>query len=247
MAEDAPPDLLLIASSLAQRDHPTSQRLSSELVRDFSSSLDGTLARISPVARRLERPEEEELARYCFVLSLLEQAFRAPITDNSLFFVDGLKHTVADLLSIPETHWVDDLCSMSWLFYERCIHLLSGQATLNPTFEGSRDVGGADADIILNGWLLDLKATINPSISKLFLYQILGYVMLDYSNEYDIDAAGFYFQRQGLLFQWPVSELLNELSGGRSPSLEELRDNFQAMIVEEGLRTPRLDVKRSLL
>ena len=84
------------------RTHPASQRLSSELVKNFFSSLDEVLTRITPVPHRLERPEEELLARYCFVLALFEQGFRAQVNDNSYLFKGGTRHTVADLLSIVE-------------------------------------------------------------------------------------------------------------------------------------------------
>ena len=220
--------------------HPASQRLSSELVRKFFLSLDETVTRINPVARRLERSEEEQLARYCFVLSLLEEGFRAPVDDNSLLFVDGPKRTVAELLSIAEPDWVDDLCSMSWLFYDRYQHILSERVILNPNFDGSPDVGGADADLILDNRLIDIKATINPRISRLILYQILGYAILDYSDKYRIDKVGFYFPRQGETIQWPVSDLLKELSGGKPTTLGELRDSFQAMIDKEGMGKLRL-------
>ncbi len=229
-----------IDPTLIYGTHPASQRLSSELVKEFFLSLDETITRITPVARRLEGLEEEQIARYCFVLALLEQGFRAPVDDKSYLFINGPKHTVPELLSIAESDWVDDLRSMSWLFYDRYQHRLSGQAILNPNFDGSVDVGGADADLILDNCLIDLKTTINPKISKLFLYQILGYVMLDYSDEYRIDKVGFYFSRQGQTIQWPVSDLLEELSGSKTPTLSELRDSFQAMIDKEGLRKLRM-------
>ena len=85
VGKDASSDLRLMASILSHKDHLTSQRLSSSLVRDFFSSLEATLRQIDPVARSLENPAEENLARFCIVLALLDQAFRSRITDNSLF------------------------------------------------------------------------------------------------------------------------------------------------------------------
>ena len=128
------------------------------------------------------------------------------------------------------------MCSMSWLFHDRYQNGLSGHFVLNPTFDGSVDVDGADADFILANCLIDIKSTISPKISKLFLYQILGYAILDYSDQYHLGEVGFYFTRQGVTLQWPISDLLYELSSGRAPALGELRDSFRAMIDREGLR-----------
>ena len=214
--------------------------LSAKLHQDFFSTLDGALERINPVGRRLEASEEGELARYCFVLGLMESAYRSVMWNpgNSPLYPLRRKGTVADCLAIPEPPLIDDLCRMSWLFYEKYRHLLSGQAVVNPTFDGSRDVDGADADLIVDGCLIDIKtdSSDNPKIDNMMLYQVLGYAVLDYSNRFQIDSVGVYLARQGLLLKWPLSELMNRLSSGKAPSLKDLRDRFQTMVAEAGPR-----------
>ena len=37
-----------------------------------------------------------------------------------------------------------------------------GTPVLGPTFSGSRHVGGADADLMIDGFLYDIKTIINP-------------------------------------------------------------------------------------
>ena len=54
---------------------------------------------------------------------------------------------------------VADLCALSWAFHDRFADLLGRRAAFNPSFAGSRDVGGADADLILDGCLIDIKTT----------------------------------------------------------------------------------------
>ena len=94
------------------------------------------------------------------MLGLFEEIYRSHrYLDGPLLFPVPRK-CVDELLSIPEDAWVDDLCALSFLFYDKYSHLLSLPFTLNPTFVGSDDVGGADADLIVNGCLIDIKTTI---------------------------------------------------------------------------------------
>lgn len=204
--------------------------LSKVIVDGFFHSLEDTLAQLSPAGRRLDRSDEELLARYCVVLSRFEQIFRMGGDPNSLLFALGPEPTVSELLAIAEDSWIEDLCSMSWLFYDRCNDLLSGDVVLNPIFTGSTDIGGGDADLIVNGCLIDIKATVNPKVSKDWLYQLIGYSLLDYNDEFGIQKVGIYFTRQGILLQWFLQDLIEDLSGGPSLGLPELRKQFQGML-----------------
>jgi hypothetical protein len=74
-----------------------------------------------------------------------------------------------------------------------------------PDLAGSPDVGGADADLIISGLLIDIKATVAPSrLRKPEFYQLLGYALPDYDDEYRIGALGFYLSQFGRLITWPV-------------------------------------------
>ena len=86
---------------------------------------------------------------------------------------------------------------LSWKFYDDYNYLIALPHTLNPTFEGSRDVGGADADLVVNGTLIDIKTTVRPEIKPDWIRQLLGYVLLDYSVRHQIKAIGLYMARQG--------------------------------------------------
>ena len=209
--------------------------LYAELVQDFFLSLGEKLALLSPNERLLDRCEEEELNRYCFVLALFEEIARSGLHITSPLFSNGPITTVDELLAIPEPDWVDDMCKMSRLFKERSSDLLSGRAILNPTFDGSGDVGGADADLIVDDCLIEMKATVNPSMERPKLYQLLGYVLLDFSDRYLIRSAGFYFVRQGVMARWPLTDLLETLSGGKEPPLKEVREQFKLLVEAEGI------------
>jgi len=198
------------------------------VVTGFFDALDDLLAGISPVGRRLDRSQEEALAGHCIVLALFEEIVRAGSRIRSPLLANEYV-SFTDLLAIAEPHWVEDLCNISLLFHQRFRNLLSLPATLNPAFEGSRDVGGADADIIVDGCLIDIKATINPRIEPLWLYQVMGYVLLDYSNDHAIDAVGLYLARQGVLIRVPLPDFISELRGSPAP-VTEVRERFRAAL-----------------
>ncbi len=198
------------------------------VVTGFFDSLDDLLAETDSVGRRLDRSQEEALARHCIVLALFEEIVRAGSRIRSPLLASEYV-SFTDLLAIAEPRWVEDLCNISLLFHERFSNLLSLPATLNPTFEGSRDVGGADADIIVDSCLIDIKTTVNPRIEPLWLYQVMGYLLLDYRDEHAIDAVGLYLARQGVLIRVPLSDFVSALRGNPAP-VSELRERFRTAL-----------------
>lgn len=209
--------------SLPAGAHPVSPGL----IDNFFASLDDTLRELGPTGRRLEHAQEELLARYCVVLALFEAMSRAGPNINSPLYQREY-YTIPDLLALPETHWIEDLCAMTWLFQDRFSELLSHPVVLNPTFDGSVDVGGADADLILDNCLIDIKATVNPHRNQTFwLYQLLGYTLLDYDDHYQLREVGIYLARQGTLLKWPLEELVYSLAGRKPLPITDLRESFQ--------------------
>lgn len=203
-----------------------------KLIEDFFVGLETTLHTLQPVGRLLELKDERTLARYCYVLALFEEVYRgglARLIQRSPLFVPKTKQNVEEMLDIPQAPWIDDLCAMSTLFCERYWELFLRPHTLNPTFAGSPDVGGADADMVVGGCLIDMKATIQPKLDPEHLYQLAGYLLLDYTDRYHINAVGIYMVRQGVLFTWPVSEFLRQLTGNDTATVESLRQEFRAV------------------
>ncbi|MDE2838654.1 MAG: hypothetical protein OXL97_14295 [Chloroflexota bacterium] len=150
-----------------------------------------------PAQRRLVESEEYQLNRHCYVLALLEQLSRSLRSWGSspLLACD----TVNEWLNIQSEEEIQDLAALSWLFYDSHSNLLSLPCNLNPIFVGSDDVDGADADLIVDSTSVDIKTTIKASVAKDYIYQLIGYVLLDYTNEYQIDRIGLYMTRQGIL------------------------------------------------
>ena len=199
------------------------------VVHDFFRLLGELTDRNNPVGRRLPADEEDELNRYCVALALFEQVFRAGLSANSPLATSKLAG-YESLLGIAEAHWLDDLRNLSWKFFDEFNHLLQLPHTLNPNFDGSRDVGGADADLVIDGKLIDIKTTVRTEINSDWLWQLLGYVLLDYSDSNQIDGIGLYMARQGVLVDWDLNEALEILCPGDTPSIADLRCQFKDVV-----------------
>jgi hypothetical protein len=174
---------------------------------------------------------EQILARYCFVLALFEEVYREGLTGRAQYgplLSSAPKSSVEELLAIPLDGWIEDICVMSWLFYDQCHDLLHLSAHLNPGFVGSGDVGGADADLIVDRCLFEIKASFQPKIEPDWLWQLVGYLLLDYGDAYQVTTGGIYMVRQGILFRRPVEEFLCKLTGEPQVSLAPLRQEFRA-------------------
>ena len=72
---------------------------------------------------------------------------------------------------------------------------------LNPTFSKCpKDVGKADADLIIDGTLIDIKTTRHLRLTQAMYSQLLGYHALSkLDGRFGIDRAGIYFARYGIL------------------------------------------------
>jgi hypothetical protein len=199
------------------------------LIRAFFYQLENVLNTIQPKGRRLEREHERALDRYCIVLSLFEQVFRSNAYLRGPLMNPTVKNSVEELLALSQEACIDDLGELFARFYDRYASLLSKPCILNPTFAGSIDIGGADADFIVDGCLIDIKTSVHSQIKAEYLYQLAGYLLLDYDDYYAFDSVGIYMARQGLLFHWPVSEFVSELTGDNTHSLASLRQEFRAL------------------
>ena len=115
--------------------------------------------------------------------------------------------------------------------------LPANSAICGPNFARSLAVGGADADQIVENCLYDIKTTENPR-AKLVedLWQLIGYALLDWNNEYALDRVGFYCATQAVCMTWPLSKLVAECTGYGSVDLGTLRGRFCALAAKRNRR-----------
>lgn len=200
-------------------------------VSAFFERLTARTVHLGPVGRRLPMPEERELDRYCLVLQLFEEVMRTGfVSPTSPLAPLGLETDVDQLLASIPSDWIDDLALLTEAFLANFSHLLRRPAVLNPTFTLSAAVGGADADLIADGMLIEIKTTVNPRIDAVWIRQLVGYVLLDADDSYRLAAIGLYLTRQGRLVSWPLDEALDHLCGPSRPSLPELRAGFSSFL-----------------
>ena len=228
-------DLKMVAREFAVAGAADSRQIvASHVIDDFFTSLDAFIVATHPAGRLLDTNEEAILARYCFVLSLLEARFRSSQTAQSLYLPRHCQN-VEGLLAIASEPVVQDLVYLAQQFSISGQKLLSRPAVLNPVFAGSADIGGADADLIIDRQLVEIKTTKNNVVEAAWLRQLLGYVLLDYDDVLQVNTVGLYLARHGMLLSWPIPDLLMCLSKGRSVDLGALRVEFRQVV---SLATP---------
>jgi hypothetical protein len=96
-------------------------------------------------------------------------------------------------------------------------HFRGKRCVLNPTFgTGSELVGGADADLIIDDTLIDLKTTKHLTFGREHFNQLAGYYLLscvggvDDCNEAGINNLAIYFARYGFFHRIPVAGCIAE-------------------------------------
>lgn len=169
--------------------------------------------------------DEERLTRLCYVASAFEDLFR-----NHMFPARGLlgqataNTTLEQLAALVPSYAVADIAALMELArgprgfgdFGQMLALPGPERICGPVFAGSPDVGGADADFILNGRLIDSKSTTRPDrIGTPEIYQLAGYLLLDYEDAYRITDVSLYLARQGVHLGWSVADFLRLLGAGR--------------------------------
>ena len=98
---------------------------------------------------------------------------------------------------------------------------------LNPKFDLSRALGGADGDLIAADTLWDFKSSAHgPSVfGRDDLWQLIGYAFADQSDTYKIASVGIAAIRRRQRVCYSLTELLAELSNERR-ALKQWRAGF---------------------
>ncbi|MCD0451756.1 ATP-dependent helicase [Actinocorallia sp. API 0066] len=175
------------------------------------------------------RSSEDDLARLCFVASFYEDLCRTGRLRRYSMLANPAYATPAtaldDLTAAVPAYAVDDIHQQTRLARQplAALRALPAEKRIcGPLFTGSTDLGGADADFILDGLLLDCKATTHPRrLGREEIYQLAGYLLLDYHDHHKINKVGLYLSRQGALITWSVPDFLHRL--GATTGLPELR------------------------
>ncbi|MER6231556.1 hypothetical protein ABT169_20740 [Streptomyces sp. NPDC001616] len=183
--------------------------------------------------------EEEGLARMLIAAAWYQVLARSPIGFAftplaKAALKDPDAFTLTRLLELPHRDMVADVTNQlraathSPLDALRA-HTRPEDCTGGPTFAGAQIT--ADADLVIDGLLLDFKSTRRPlaEMSQRTAWQLTGYLLLDAPDQYRIDTVGLYLTRSGTLTSWPVDDFL-ALLGACRRDLTELRGAFAKLL-----------------
>jgi hypothetical protein len=187
--------------------------------------------------------EPEHLARCCWALALLTEGRRGgPLAAarGPLGQFRGRSRVVGEeLLALAPPAGLEQLAGLRRVFETALLPQLAarpGKWALGPVFAGSELVS-ADADLIAGGLLLDLKTSARKaSLPVTDIFQVIGYALLDFDDEYRLSAVGVFSARYSYLTIWELAGLLDELAG-HQVSLPAVRDEFRRLLLAR--RGPR--------
>ncbi len=141
---------------------------------------------------------DDDILKSAIFLAQLDVIYRAGIVDEKMGTVDD--GDLSDLRTLLGAIKPD-------LFKAREICIL------NPTFgQASELVGGADADLLIDGVLIDIKTTKNLEFTREQYNQLVGYYILNKISGQmatrrgvRISRMGIYYSRYGLLHLIPAN------------------------------------------
>lgn len=170
--------------------------------------------------------------RACFAFALFEETWRAGARawERSPLRTYDPADGVEGLLALAPRACVDDLTALGRAFDERASALLPRPIVGNPSFAGSADVYGADADLLAGSCLVDLKTVASPALQPEWIWQLAGYVLLDYDDAHGIESVALYLARHARLIRFDVRALLARLSGDPAATVPALRADLRTLL-----------------
>jgi hypothetical protein len=193
-------------------------------------AIDPLIERLHPVGRRLGKQDEELLCRWCYVLALYEECYRSShaCASTPLLSLDE-EPSCDELLSLPPEPAIADLGNLTAALYDSEFASWFWRPVLaSPHFSGSPLVSGADGDLIVDDCLIDVKTT-KSGMRREWVYQLIGYVLLDLEDDHRIERVGFYRARVPGLVIWSLHDLLAE-AAGHPVEVSDLRAEFLALL-----------------
>ncbi len=149
---------------------------------------------------------KNDLIKSTLFLAELEHIFRPgtiPISKLIWKYIDNKNiDDLRNLISVvePELFKADKIC------------------LLNPTFgKASKLVGGADADLVIDDMLIDIKTKKKLQMNRNYFNQLIGYYTLyriggidGMPPQNEIKKLGIYFARYGYLHLYKVKDIIDE-------------------------------------
>ena len=177
--------------------------------------------------------EPDLLYRACWGLALLTEVYRRGPDIAAIGPIGRLQDGSArSLLDAAPDAGLKQLAALRGVMESVLLPAVTsrqGLWAIGPVFAGSQIMPG-DADLVAGGLLAELKTTIKkPSLGMTDLWQMLGYVCVDYADEFAMTDVALFSARYGYLAQWNLDVLLSHLAG-RAVTAAALRAEFRALL-----------------
>ncbi|MCU1497939.1 MAG: hypothetical protein JWM47_1892 [Acidimicrobiales bacterium] len=205
-----------VAWDFAPADRPDTRAGAALLVADGASA-----AMVDDVLARLAGPVPQhpyDAARLAWFAGLFDRAQRSQRWDEA-WYQPVLSAATADelLLQVP-AHWAADIVAVERAA-ARPLAALRGDAAsptaaVSASFAGSPLVGGAEADLVVEGTVVDLKVTATTKTRLRDLHQVLVLALLDWDDAHHVTGVALAPVRFGVVVRWDLAELLAQLAGG---------------------------------
>ena len=145
----------------------------------------------------------EELLRSALQLASLDPIFRAGLGEENIGVVD--ERDIQDLSNL--------ISAVDFQIFKAEEHCL-----LNPSFgKASLLVGGADADLIIDDTIIEIKTTKSLELTRNHFNQLIGYYILynlsdvsDGEDPPEIDKLAVYFSRYAYFHVIAVNEIVSD-------------------------------------
>lgn len=207
------------------------------------------IAKLKPSQKPLDGEQWLALCRMVVILARFEQYLRAGPTVLS-HLAEPLSTHREDLdelaLALTNEPSMRDLDALGRITIEDHLSIRDArELAIGPTFAQSAALGGADADLIYDGTLLDLKSSSQARIvGRDEVWQLVGYLLADTDNRYKISHLGFAALRRRRSISWPAEDLISQLTAGQPHTVEQVRQEFASLIAaRERLARPTVRSK----
>lgn len=168
-----------------------------------------------PTSEPILGAEPDRATRLAITLGLLDQAYRAyPVPPPELLMQMATTcDTLDEAIALIDEAWVADVRAVTDL----ALPLLPGseesEVTMGPRMSGWALVGGADADLLIDGTAIDVKAVANWRLPLPVLLRTFCYALLDVDDEHHITQIAALLARHGRLVTWDVADVLERAAG----------------------------------